>query len=655
MTTPELQAGITYADLGIEIPHGKASGDAKCHCPLCHPERKNQSDKSLSVNLDRGEWKCHHCQWQSGLGKEATARAQPAMPRGTLKARYGGEMAQTPSPPPNVAQRPQNQRTEASWDNPEPLPAQLEGWAELWLREERGLSPQTIEHFRIRSSYRAPGVEEQIWFPYFLNGRHVNSKRRMGEAPTYKEFRQSKNAIRSLFNIDACKGAGTIVVAEGELDVMACYEAGWKSVVSAPDGAPGRNRETGVVAEVGSKGRAFEEPTAEKLFAAAAKIVIATDADDEGQKLAEWLIAKYGIDKCWRVRWPEGCKDANDVLLQKGAKALDDLIAKARPVDLPGIYRFGDHREDLKRVRREGFDRGMTTGFPNLDLIYRPKIGQVIYFLGLPGTGKTSLITHHHVNLTRDHDMRIAVFSPEMGNKTAMSKKYAEVVMGKPLEQMTDEEIDIAMDWVDERFFAIDALHGDDAGFGTLTLDDVIERAEMTSIKLGANGLIIDPWNRMAAAKPGNMTPTEYANFAGNKLSRLAQRNKMVVWVNLHPSKMSRRGSDEEMPSPHDANESAHWYNMADVFLGIHRNKWTEPINQTTVKVWKHREEGISGELGEAYFSYDRESGRFSPWDTSEVRAPVRHQAYPDLPEHLRDVAPPIDIEPTISWDAEDL
>ena len=40
---------------------------------------------------------------------------------------------------------------------------------------------------------------------------------------------------------------------------------------------------------------------------------------------------------------------------------------------------------------------------------------------------------------------------------------------------------------------------------------------------------------------------------------------------------------------------------------------------------------------------------------TDEAGAPVRHRAYPDLPTHLQEFNPADYVEPTISWDAEDL
>ena len=54
----------TYADYGIEIPNGKRRGQIKVVCPNCPPTRTNRHDTSLSVNLDKGIWHCHYCDWK---------------------------------------------------------------------------------------------------------------------------------------------------------------------------------------------------------------------------------------------------------------------------------------------------------------------------------------------------------------------------------------------------------------------------------------------------------------------------------------------------------------------------------------------------------------------------------------------------------------
>ena len=53
-------------DLGIALK-GNPSGDVKTKCPQCGPTRKNKSDVSLSVNVNKGVYNCHNCGWSGSV------------------------------------------------------------------------------------------------------------------------------------------------------------------------------------------------------------------------------------------------------------------------------------------------------------------------------------------------------------------------------------------------------------------------------------------------------------------------------------------------------------------------------------------------------------------------------------------------------------
>ena len=49
---------------------------------------------------------------------------------------------------------------------------------------------------------------------------------------------QVKGAEKVLFGLDDIRDESTIIIVEGELDKLAMEEAGYRNVVSVPDGAP---------------------------------------------------------------------------------------------------------------------------------------------------------------------------------------------------------------------------------------------------------------------------------------------------------------------------------------------------------------------------------------------------------------------------------
>ena len=89
----------TFADHGIDIPHGK-SGEVDALCPQCSASRKreHQRHRCLSVNTVDGTWFCHNCGWKGALRTDEP-KEQPRRSRVTVNARpkdEGGDVLWQP-------------------------------------------------------------------------------------------------------------------------------------------------------------------------------------------------------------------------------------------------------------------------------------------------------------------------------------------------------------------------------------------------------------------------------------------------------------------------------------------------------------------------------------------------------------------------------
>ena len=75
------------------------------------------------------------------------------------------------------------------------------------------------------------------------------------------------------------------------------------------------------------------------------------------------------------------------------------------------------------------------------------------------------------------------------------------------------------------------------------------------------------------------------------------------MWMVAHPAKM-QRNQDGVIPEPtlYDVSGSAHWNNMADVGLVVHRDFETDDTRVITRKV---REQGLYGQIGDCFFRYN--------------------------------------------------
>ena len=128
------------------------------------------------------------------------------------------------------------------------------------------------------------------------------------------------------------------------MDVLALYQCGIKNVVSLPDGAPQEAK----FREDDKRFDALKE-CAEEL-SKAEKVIIAVDMDSAGQALSQELAHRFGKDRCYTVDWNGDYKDANDALIGNGAGYVQDVILKAKPYPIDGLYKVEDYTSEVTNL-----------------------------------------------------------------------------------------------------------------------------------------------------------------------------------------------------------------------------------------------------------------------------------------------------------------
>lgn len=594
---------VTFGDIGIELPPG-ARGDVKVHCPKCHGRRRNRHDKSLSVNVERGEFRCHHpgCDWQGGLTKEAHELGLIDSVSGPRR-RPPASASVPPEAPPLPAWEPP-----ASDAAPPRLAPHLGEGAIAWFAA-RGIDVEIVRRYGITSGLSDHGPV--IYFPYLCRGELVNVKRRWLDA---KDFRQAKGAARYLYGIDDLVARDPwqpAILVEGELDKLALAQVGIDHAASLPDGAiqPGDRKRDGKLA-------ALAEPTAVAVFAAAERIIIATDADAPGEATAVELARVFGEERCFRVRWPEGCNDANDVLLMHGPGRLVEVIETPARWPLAGVKVADEYGPDVSEIYQHGIAPGVSTGFPNLDrdpttgnVLYRPKPGHLTIVTGIPSHGKSSWLDHLVVNLADLHGWRFGVFSPEHQPVVRHVAVLIGIAGDRPFfgggdRRLSRDGMRHGLAWLGEHFFFLDP---DDVG-----LDSILNRAYRLVVRAGIRGLVIDPWSEIETVRDKGDSEPVHVGKCLAKIRRFARANGVHVWLVAHPTKMGRR-EDGSYPVPtlYDVAGAAMFSNMADNGISVWRDP-ARPHLPTEVHVLKSKFRE-TGHPGVAYFQFDPAKGRFYP------------------------------------------
>ena len=234
MVIKEIKTGQTF---DINLPN-RDSGNIKLICPVCSKTHSSgkQTNKDLSFNLETKVGNCHRC---------------------------GSHFAK-----PTFKQESQKTYSKPVWKNTTSIDDKI-----IKYLEGRKISQATLRWNNLISS----GIEfisgkeaMTIQFNYWRNGELINIKYRDAE----KHFKMYKDAELIFFNLDSIKDQKTVIITEGEIDCLSLLEAGYKAVVSVPNGA-GASME-------------FMDNCIDE-FIGVEKIILAGDQDEPGYKLRDEL------------------------------------------------------------------------------------------------------------------------------------------------------------------------------------------------------------------------------------------------------------------------------------------------------------------------------------------------------------------------------
>jgi twinkle protein len=481
----------------------------------------------------------------------------------------------------------------------------------------RGLNPETAVRLGFYTG-RSVGDGEVvpdangniIVFPSIEHGVVVNEKYR---APG-KRFWQKPGGKKTFINSDVLddpllqlterEGGVPLVITEGELDMHTAIDVGFPHTVSVPDGAPPATEASRplepITPETESGGKfEFMWNNMERLKKIR-RFIIAVDNDPPGQRLAQELVRRLSASCCYSVSYPVGCKDLNDVLTNHGADAAKAVIDGAKPYPIKGLYTLADYPES-------GQIETFSTGWGNMDHLFKVFFPSLIVVTGIPSHGKSTFITNFLVHQATRHGFKSAMFSPEMPVVPHLRDKIRRMAGASPLERLTAEQIGNLDDWINHNFVFIDYdINGEDDE--DITIEWLMKKAYEAIIRHGIRFLVIDPWNEVEHAKDRHESITEYINRAVRQLRRFAIRHGICVILIAHPTKDVAKEGKQRVPTLYDIDGSAAWFNKPDI--GIIVDRPDANVDETDVYVAKVRFEG-TGEKGFQRLAFDRETSRF--------------------------------------------
>ncbi len=631
---------VTFESLGIKTKTGKRYSTT---CPKCSATRKKKNDPCLTVNNEvNNQWfNCNHCGYSGNLGAmeyEEKIREKAFIPKVKPKVYSSG------------------------------VRNYLSG---------RKISQSTALAIGM---YEPTGKSGVVAFPFKQNNTLVNVKFIVYSTKKFWQIGKDDGAKKCFLGIDDVRiddKEDFVIITEGQWDLLCWKEAGYRNVISVPDGAPSPQ----------SKNYEFEfEYLKDPLFALILErvntVYLAVDNDDAGENLKEELAQRIGKSKCTIITYSDKCGDTNDELKKGGVKAVHDIFKSASPYPLKGIIMLDSIDKELSHIRKHGFERGMTVGDKELDKILTVKAPYIYLYIGVMGMGKSTFLRWYLMQLTKKHtQQRIALFSPEMRPAAREYAKLIEAFSEKNLRGkddtriITDEEYIRAKQFVRNHFYIIapdrnnyDKLNKKMTRGNLNTLHGIFSYVLYLKRRYGTTGYVIDPWNKIESSKPNGMSDTDYVGQQLDNILEFNEEHNLHAHILLHPSKDRVHKQDSgnfTMPSIYAASGSAHFANRADVGIVIHRRPFKklssltesgesqyqyDPLAPTSIYVEKGKFEEIATSGGQVHKFMNKNKGDIFVDEHKLNEVPLPTEA--DLPHEYRADA---HIEPTMEYEGDDV
>ena len=520
-------------DLGIVLK--RQHGSTKTKCPKCSHSRRNKNDDCLSVNIDEGLYNCHHCGWQGNV----------------------------------IFKKKQE------YIIPEKVKVNLTDRVVKWFAE-RAITEPTLVHWKIGESFEyMPQVRAKrkcINFNYYRNDNIVNVKYRDGQ----KNFKLVSGAELIFYGLDNIKDSKKCYVVEGEMDALSLHEAGLYSVVSVPNGA--------------SKGSQKLEylDNCYKYFKDKEEIILCTDNDDAGLSLRNELARRFGRFKCKYVDFGE-FKDANEVLITKGAETLRNIIKTAKNFPLEGVLNINNIWQDVINFNENGIVN-YSVGLPGSDTNFKMAFGEWTVVTGIPNSGKSDILDQVLCNIATRHGFRCAMFSPESFPYEGHIKRIANKLNKK---NCNADDLNNTKDFIEEHFYWIKI------NLENLTLKGILERFRELVFQKGVNVCVIDPWNML------DHSAQRDHSYIGKQLSfitQFCQQTNTHLFLVAHPRKIEAEDGVYKMPNLYSISGSADYFNKAFNGIVCHRvignkTKYGSDLVKVSFQKIKRKENGQLGEI----------------------------------------------------------
>jgi len=384
-----------------------------------------------------------------------------------------------------------------------------------------------------------------------------------------------------------------LVITEGEIDAMSVAQTfGLKQpVVSIPSG-------TG----------SAEQSILDNLewISSFDEVVLAFDNDEPGVEARDKVKDLFRPGTLRFFLYPEGIKDANELLQQGKAQLISEGVLKAERYSPSGII----EGTDLFQLLMEEDKPGLMTQYPVLnEKLHGLRTGELYLFCAGSGIGKTTLVKEISHHFLTTHQQTLGVIALEESKKRTV-QSYVGIELNKPLHidrtGVTLEALEGAFKRTvgSGRFWLYDH-------WGSLESNSLLSRLRYLAVGCKVNWIVLDHISIVVSGMEGDNERKDIDILMTN-LRSLIEETGVGVLAIVH-LKRPHQGigyNEGRIPVLTDLRGSGGLEQISDVVVALSGNQYGQNPDERVVHILKNRPIGKLGACDTLY--YNHMTGRLS-------------------------------------------
>ena len=462
---------------------------------------------------------------------------------------------------------------------------------------DRGISKKTATKFGVRSVLNSNGEVTQHIYPYFNGTEIVGTKTRTVADKGWRTEGTFEGTGLFGEQLLSTRGAKYLTITEGECDAMAVSEMfqGKWAVVSVKRGAASAVKD---IRESIEFVESFEN------------VVLCFDNDKVGRKAARDVARILKPGKVKIMSFPNGYKDANDMLRNKKFQEFTNSWWQAKTYTPSGIVELSSLKEEwLHREEKESIS------FPWEGLnkkLYGLRQGELVTFTGGTGLGKSSVVReleHWLIKQTKDNIGIVALEENKMRTTDGIISIEANdrLYLSEKRKEYSDEELIKLFDRVIEKDRVFVHSH-----LGVTDVEEFFSKLRYIIVGCQCQWVVVDHLHMLVNVLTEGDERRGIDSLMNRLRSLVEETGVGMILVSHLRRAAGERGHEKGVQvSLSHLKGSQGIAQLSDCVIALERNQQADDIeeaNTTKVRVLKSRYTGDTGLA--CMLKYNTETGR---------------------------------------------